>query len=307
MLGSLIVNELFEIHEGIFRNCVLFGPEREQLFTGTQFGEGPVYFADTGIFVWSDIPGNRLLRYVDGHVSVFRSPSNHANGNTRDRQGRLLTCEHSGRHVSRTEHDGTITVIADTYNGRKLNSPNDIVVKSDDSIWFTDPSYGILNDWEGIKAPQEQKTCNVFRVDAATREIALVADDCEMPNGLAFSPNERILYVSDTGFTERSDGPHHIRAYDVANGTRLTKSRVLAEINPGCSDGLRVDTEGFIWTSAGDGVHCLSPDGALLGRIKVPEAVTNLTFGGPRRNRLFMTGAKSLWTIYVNRQGCQTP
>lgn len=298
------MDELFEIHEDSFRRCVLFGPERELLFTGTEFGEGPVYFADTGVFIWSDIPGNRLLRYSGGHVSVFRNPSNHANGNTRDRQGRLLTCEHSGRRVTRTELDGAITVIADAYQGHKLNSPNDIVVKSDNSIWFTDPDYGIQNDWEGIIAPREQATCNVYRVDAGTGAITLVADDCEMPNGLAFSPDESILYVSDTGFTERTDGPHHIRAYDVVDGTRLTGSRVLAEINPGCSDGFRIDTEGFIWTSAGDGVHVLSPGGTLLGRIKVPEYITNVAFGGPRRNRLFMTGPKSLWAITVNRQGC---
>jgi gluconolactonase len=301
------VEELFEVHEEIFRRCVLWGPERQELFTGTQFGEGPVYFADTDVFVWSDIPNNRLLRYVDGKVSVLRSPSNHTNGNTRDRQGRLLSCEHSGRRVSRTEQDGSITVIADSYQGRKLNSPNDIVVKSDNTIWFTDPSYGILNDWEGIKAPQEQSGCNVYRVDPASGSITVVADDCEMPNGLAFSPDEKILYVSDTGFTERPDGPHHIRAYDVVNGSKLSGSHIFAEINPGCSDGFRLDTEGFIWTSAGDGVHCLSPGGALLGRIRIPESITNLTFGGPRKNRLFMTGAKSLWAIYVNRQGCQTP
>jgi gluconolactonase len=297
----------FEIYEDIFRRCVMVGgPTLDQLFTGTQFGEGPVYFADTGTFIWSDIPGNRLLRWVEGApVSVFRSPSNNTNGNTRDRQGRLLSCEHSGRRVSRTELDGSITVIADSYQGRKLNSPNDVVVKSDNSIWFTDPNYGISNDWEGTKAPQEQKGCYVYRVDGSTGEITLVVDDCEMPNGLAFSPDEKILYVSDTGFTERADGPHGIRAYDVVDGRKVRGGRDLATIDPGCSDGFRIDTEGFIWTSAGDGVHVLSPAGALLGRIKVPEYTTNLTFGGLRRNRLFMTGPTSLWSIVVNRQGCQ--
>ncbi|HVT54411.1 MAG TPA: SMP-30/gluconolactonase/LRE family protein [Dongiaceae bacterium] len=297
----------FEIYEDIFRRCVMVGgPTLDQLFTGTQFGEGPVYFADTGTFIWSDIPGNRLLRWVEGApVSVFRSPSNNTNGNTRDRQGRLLSCEHSGRRVSRTELDGSITVIADSYQGRKLNSPNDVVVKSDNSIWFTDPNYGISNDWEGTKAPQEQKGCYVYRVDGGTGEITLVVDDCEMPNGLAFSPDEKILYVSDTGFTERADGPHGIRAYDVVDGRKVRGGRDLATIDPGCSDGFRIDTEGFIWTSAGDGVHVLSPAGALLGRIKVPEYTTNLTFGGLRRNRLFMTGPTSLWSIVVNRQGCQ--
>jgi gluconolactonase len=301
------MDELFEIHEELFRRCVLFGPELERLFTGTQFGEGPVYFADTDTFIWSDIPANRLLRYIDGQTSVFRSPSNHANGNTRDREGRLLTCEHSGRRVTRTELSGAVTVIAESYNGRKLNSPNDVVVKSDGSIWFTDPAYGIMNDWEGIKAPQEQDGCYVYRVDSANGEVTLVADDCEMPNGLAFSPDEKILYISDTGFTERLDGPHHIRAYDVAGEKRLTGSRVFADVSPGCSDGFRLDTQGFLWTSAGDGVQLFSPGGALLGRIRVPEAITNLTFGGPRRNRLFMTGAKSLWAIFVNREGVLAP
>jgi gluconolactonase len=298
------MDELFEIHEEEFRNCILLGPELEKLYTGTQFGEGPVWFGDAGAFLWSDIPGNRILRYIDGHVSVFRSPSNHTNGNTRDRQGRLLSCEHSGRRVTRTEHDGTITVIADSYRGKRLNSPNDIVVKSDNSIWFTDPAYGISNDWEGIKAPQEQPGNYVYRVDPLNGEITLVVEDCEFPNGLAFSPDEKILYVSDTGFTDREGGPHHIRAYDMVSETKPARSRVFAEINPGCSDGFRLDTEGFIWTSAGDGVHVLSPGGTLLGRIKVPEYITNLTFGGPRRSRLFMTGPKSLWSIYVNRTGC---
>jgi gluconolactonase len=296
-------DDLFEICDEAFRKFVVFGAELECLYTGLQFGEGPVYFADTDVLIWSDIPGNRLMRYVAGQVSVFRSPSNHANGNTRDREGRLLTCEHSGRRVTRTEYDGSITVIADAYRGKKLNSPNDIVVKTDGSIWFTDPYYGILNDQEGVKAPSEQPACNVFRVDPRDGSIESVADDCEMPNGLAFSLDEQKLYVSDTGFTESPDGARHIRVYDVLEGERLTGSRVFAEVNPGCSDGFRLDSEGFIWTSAGDGVQCLSPDGALLGRIKVPAGVTNLTFGGPLRNRLFMTGPTSLWALYTNRRG----
>jgi gluconolactonase len=296
-------DDLFEFCDETFRKFVLMGPELERLYTGLQFGEGPVYFADTDVFIWSDIPNNRLMRYVAGQVSVLRNPSNHANGNTRDREGRLLTCEHSGRRVTRTEYDGSITTIAEAYRGKKLNSPNDIVVKSDGSIWFTDPHYGILNDWEGVTAPREQAACNVFRVDGRNGSIESVADDCEMPNGLAFSLDEQKLYVSDTGISESPDGAHHIRVYDVVEGKRLTHSRVLAEVNPGCSDGFRLDSEGFIWPSAGDGVHCLSPDGALLGRIKVPEVVTNLTFGGPLRNRLFMTSPKSLWALYINRRG----
>lgn len=297
---------LYEFCDERFRRFVIDGgPELERLHTGLQFGEGPVYSGDMDVLIWSDIPNNRMLRYVAGHVSVFRSPSNHANGNTRDLEGRLLTCEQGGRRVTRTERDGSITVIADAFQGRKLNAPNDIIVKSDGTIWFSDPTYGISNDWEGVKAPREQDRCNVFRVDPRDGSITSVADDCEMPNGLAFSLDEKKLYVSDTGISESPAGAHHIRVYDVVDGKRLTHSRVLAEIIPGCADGFRLDDEGYIWTSAGDGVHCFSPQGELLGRIKIPETVTNLTFGGPRRNRLFMTGPRSLWSLYVNRRGAQ--
>jgi gluconolactonase len=300
------MDSLYEFSDDRFHGCVLDGgPPLECLYSVMQFGEGPVYFGDLDELIWSDIPNSRMLRLAGGQVSVFRHPTNNANGNTRDREGRLLTCEQGSRRVTRTERDGTITVIADSYRGRKLNSPNDIVVKSDGSIWFSDPTYGISNDWEGIKAPREQEGNNVFRVEPRDGSITVVADDCEMPNGLAFSLDEKKLYVSDTGISESPTGAHHIRVYDVVDGRQLANPRVFAEISPGCPDGFRLDTEGCLWTSAGDGVHCISPEGELLGRIKTPEPITNLTFGGPRRNRLFMTGPRSLWSIYVNRRGAQ--
>lgn len=296
------MNTVYEFLDDRFRSCVIAVAPLEQLHAGLQFGEGPVYFGDLDVLLFSDIPNNTILRYAGGAVSVFRSPSQNANGNTRDREGRLLTCEQGSRRVTRTERDGSITVIADAYQGRKLNSPNDIVVKSDGTIWFSDPSYGISNDWEGNLAPREQQGCFVFRFDPASGRLAVVADDCEMPNGLAFSPDEKRLYVTDSAITESPTGASHIRAYDVVNAN-LTHSRILAQVSPGCPDGLRVDTDGNIWCSAGDGVQCFTPQGELLGRIRTPELISNLTFGGPRRNRLFMTGPRSLWSVYVNKRG----
>ncbi|MES1936522.1 SMP-30/gluconolactonase/LRE family protein [Salinisphaera hydrothermalis] len=280
----------------------------EQLHTGSLWCEGPVYIADADVVLWSDIPNDRILRWTPaGDVGVFRQPSRHANGHTRDRQGRLISCEHGGRQVTRTEHDGRITVLADRYNGGRLNSPNDVVVASDDSVWFTDPPYGILSDYEGHKAESEQAGCFVFRLDPHSGELTVVADDFVRPNGLAFSPDERTLYISDTARSHDPNGHHHIRAFDVVDGGRLENSRVFAVVEPGVSDGFRVDTDGNIWTSAGDGVQCFAPDGTLLGKIHVPEAVSNLTFGGPRRNRLFITASSSLYAIYVAQTGVQWP
>lgn len=280
----------------------------DRLYDGCRWAEGPVWFEDGGYLVWSDIPNRRMLRWVpDVGVSVFRADSNYANGNTRDRQGRLVTCEHGGRRVTRTEPDGSITVIADRYDGKRLNSPNDVVVKSDGSIWFTDPSYGIMSDYEGHKSEQEQDGCYVFRVDPATGGVSIVADDFVKPNGLAFSPDESILYIADSGVSHDPDGPHHIRAFDVADGERLTSSRVFAEIDPGLPDGFRLDVDGNIWTSAFDGVHCYAPEGDRLGKILIPEKVANLTFGGPKRNRMFITASTSLYAVYVGTNGVQRP
>ncbi len=266
-----------------------------------------MYFAEHDCLVWSDIPNNRMLRWVAGQISVFRDRSNNSNGNTRDRQGRQVTCEHGSRRVTRTEPDGSITVLVDHFAGHRLNSPNDVVVKSDDSIWFTDPSYGILSDYEGHRAEPEYGGCYVFRLEPGTGNLQVVVKDFVKPNGLAFSPDESKLYVVDTGQTHTENGPHHIRVFSVRDGSKLEGGEVFAEVSPGLPDGLRVDTEGNVWTSAGDGVHCFAPDGTLLGKIKIPEPVSNLAFGGPKRNRLFITATRSLYAIYVGAVGAQRP
>ena len=298
----------YDIITPAFRNLILANAQVETLFTGTRWGEGPVWFGDAGCLLWSDIPNNRMLRWVEGvGVSIFRQPSNFSNGNTRDLQGRLVTCEHAGRRVTRTEYDGRITVIADSYKGKRLNSPNDVVVKSDGTIWFTDPPYGILTDYEGGRAESELGVNNVFRFEPRTGDLTVVADDFVKPNGLAFSPDEAILYVSDTAQSHDPKGAHHIRALAVKDGNRLAGGKVFVEVSPGMSDGFRVDEQGNVWTSAGDGVHCYSPSGELLGKVRVPEVVANVTFGGPRKNRLFIAGATSLYSIYLACRGIQTP
>ncbi len=297
-----------EIIDPRFRGLIVRTAWLDKLFDGCRWAEGPVWFNDGGYLVWSDIPNNRLLRWTpDQGVGVFRADSNHANGNTRDREGRLVSCEHGSRRVTRTEPDGAITVIADGYRGKALNSPNDVVVKSDGTVWFTDPSYGINSYYQGGKAEMEQDGCYVFRVDPATGGIDVVADDFAMPNGLAFSPDEKILYIADSGVSHDPDGPHHIRAFDAGDDGTLGNGRVFAVIDPGLSDGFCLDAEGNVWTSAADGVHCYAPDGTLLGKIKVPEVVANLTFGGPRRDRLFIAATTSLYSIFVSATGDQTP
>jgi gluconolactonase len=291
-----------------FGHCVMGNAPVEKLFTGTRWSEGPVYFADTDQLIWSDIPNNRMLRWTpDGNVSVFRQPSNFSNGNTRDREGRLLTCEHGARRLTRTELDGSITVLAERYQGKRLNSPNDVVVKSDGTIWFTDPPYGIITDYEGYKAPQEQAGCNVYRLDPASGALDVVADDFGKPNGIAFSPDEKTLYVADTSFSHDPKGNHHIRSFDVANGRRLAKSRVFAEIKEGFFDGFRLDSDGRVWTSAHKGVECYAPSGQLLGRIVIGELVSNVCFGGPRRNRLFITALSGLYSVYLAVNGALRP
>lgn len=299
---------LYEIHDPCFRSLVLPGVELEELYSGCRWAEGPVWFGDRGCLLWSDIPNQRMLRWIpDGGVSVFRAPSDFANGNTRDREGRLVTCEHGARRVTRTEPDGRITVLADSYRGRRLNSPNDVVVRSDGSIWFTDPTYGILSDYEGYKAEPEQPTRNVYRLDPATGELDVVVDDFVQPNGLAFSPDENSLYIADSGGSHDDGGPSHVRVFDVVDGRRLANGRIFFEVDRGVPDGMRVDSQGNLWTSAGDGVQCVSADGRLLGKILVPQIVANLTFGGPRRNRLFITATRSVYAIYLAANGVQTP
>ncbi len=291
-----------------FRSLVSPEARLRRLFGGLSWAEGPVWFAEHGMLVCSDIPNDRMLRWIEGvGVSVFRASANFPNGNTRDRQGRLVTCEHGRRCVSRTEPDGRVVVLADAYQGRRLNSPNDAVVASDGAIWFTDPPYGILSDYEGHRAEPELDGCHVFRLDPATGELRIVADDFVKPNGLAFSPDERTLYVADSAASHDPAAPHHVRAVELIDGVRLGRSRVLADIEPGVPDGLRVDLQGHVWISAADGVHCYAPDGTRLGRIRVPETVANLTFGGARRNQLLITATTSVYAIGLGCRGAQVP
>ena len=284
----------------------------ERIATGFRWAEGPVYFAAGGFLLWSDIPNNRMLRWLeeDGHVSVFRAPSNFANGNTTDREGRLLTCEHDTRRVTRTEHDGRVTVLIDRHQGRRLNGPNDLIVASDGAIWFTDPGYGIDGPYEGHTADSELPR-HVYRLDAATGEARIVADDFVRPNGLALSADERLLYVVDSGITH--GGPAHIRVFDVEDG-KLARGRIFADdFAPGFTDGMRVDADGNVWCSMGwadpaeDGVRCYAPDGDLIGKLHLPEACANLCFGGKKRHRLFMAASTSIYALYLNTTGATRP
>ncbi len=277
----------------------------ERLATGiTRWGEGPVWMGDARSLVWSDVPGNCMWRWDEetGAASVFRKPSGYANGNTRDRQGRLLTCEHGGRRVSRTEHDGRIVTVASSFENKRLNSPNDIVCTADGSIWFTDPIFGITGWYEGAKAEPELPT-NVYRIDASG-SMSIAAEGINQPNGLAFSPDEKILYI-----VESRAVPRKILAFDVKN-TTLSNRRVLIDAGPkGTPDGFRVDMDGNLWCGWGmgeaglDGVHVFNPAGKLIGRIDLPERCANVCFGGVYRNRLFMAASTSLYSLYVNTQG----
>ena len=280
----------------------------ERLYTGCRWSEGPVYLGDSRCVLWSDIPNNRILRWDEetGVVSTFRKPSNNANGHTRDRYGRLVGCEHDTRRVVRTEYDGSITVLADTYNGKKLNSPNDVVVKSDHSVWFTDPTFGILGYYEGHK-DESENTPAVYRLDATTGKLAMMTDEVPGPNGLAFSPDEKKLYVVGS----RAEPRRTIMVYDVTdNGTRLANGKVFIDAGPGGSpDGFRVDVDGNLWCGWGmgsselDGVRIFDSEGKPIGHIELPERSANVCFGGRYRNRLFIAASHSLYALYVNTQG----
>jgi gluconolactonase len=302
------MTETFQILDERFER--LFSPTAHlhRLYTGCHWAEGPAYFPAGRYLVWSDIPNNRMLRYdeCNNEVSVFRQPSRHSNGNTVDRQGRLVSCEHSGRQVSRTEHDGRITSIADRDQGKRLNSPNDVVVKSDGSIWFTDPTYGIDSDYEGDRAESEIGASYVYRVDAQSGEIRVMADDFHKPNGLAFSPDEKKLYIADTGRSHGKDLPAHIRVFDVRDDGTLSGGKVFADCTAGLFDGFRIDTAGRLWSSTAEGVHCFDPDGTLIGKLLVPEVVSNVCFGGPKRNRLFICGTTSLYSMHLHVNGVKT-
>ena len=286
----------------------IFSAAVERLYTGCRWSEGPVWFGDGRYLLWSDIPNDRILKWEEetGSVSTFRRPSDFANGNTRDRHGRLVTCEHGGRRVTRSEYDGTVTVLIDSWQGKRLNSPNDVVVKSDGSVWFTDPPFGILGNYEGHKAEPELAQ-GVYRIDGESGEVSLVTADVLGPNGLCFSPDESLLYI-----VESRGVPHRkILAYDVAgNGREIANKRMLIDAGPGGTpDGMRCDIDGNLWcgwgmgTEALDGVLVFAPDGTKIGRIALPERCANLCFGGPKRNRLFMAASQSLYALYVNTQG----
>ncbi|SPL93770.1 Gluconolactonase [[Actinomadura] parvosata subsp. kistnae] len=273
----------------------------EILHTGTRWAEGPVYFPAGRFLVWSDIPNERMLRWdeMTGAVGPFRQPSGYVNGNTLDREGRLISCEQGGRRVTRTEHDGSITVIADRWQGKRLNSPNDVVVRSDGSIWFTDPPYGILSNYEGVAAEQEIDGCHVYRADPVTGEVRIVADDFVRPNGLAFSLDERRLYVADTKARQ-------LRVFEVGDDGTLGGGKVFAEGGEQDNyDGLRLDDTGRVWIAAGKAVLCYDPDGTLIGRLRLPEATANLVFGGLKRNRLFITASSSLYSLMTNVTGAR--
>ena len=283
-----------EVLDASFEKYRIFSAAVERLATGFRWAEGPVWFGDGRYLLWSDIPNDRIMKWEEetGAVSVFRKPSNFANGHTRDRQGRLVGCEHGGRRVVRTEYDGSITVIADRFQGRRLNSPNDVVVKSDGTVWFTDPEYGLKTDPATKKKVGKEQPGNfVYRHDPRTGRTTVIARDFDQPNGLAFSPDERKLYVADSG------KPRHIRALEIAADGAVSGGAVFCTIDKGGPDGIRVDTAGRVWTSSGDGVQIFGTDGKLIGRILLPEAAANLCFGGPDGRTLFMTARTSLYAV----------
>ena len=296
-----------------FRRLVNKNARVLKLYDQCLWAEGPVYFPNADMLVWSDIPNNRQLRWVPdvsgpgGQVSVFRQPANNSNGNTRDYQGRQVTCEHGARRVTRTEYDGSITVLADNYQGKRLNSPNDVVVKSDGTVWFTDPPYGHVSSYEGFRGESELGGNFVFRFDPKDNSLTIVEDSFTNPNGLAFSPDEKYLFIADTGRSFDPEGPQHVRKFAVSEDNKLSGGQVFCSTDVGATDGFRFDIFGNLWSSAGDGVHCFDPGGECLGKILVPEVVSNLAFGGPKRNRLFMTATTSLYAVYLLTDGLPTP
>ena len=299
----------FEIIDKRFSRFIHFNAGLERIAEGCRWTEGPVWFGDANCLLFSDIPNNRILRWTEGvGVSVYRQPSQFANGGTRDQEGRLISCLHHGRSIVRTEHDGRITTLADSFEGKRLNSPNDVVVKSDGSIWFTDPHYGVIMDYEGERA-EEELPCQVYRLDPRTGTLAVVSDEFDCPNGLCFSPDESLLYIAETGRLHEDSVKREIRVFDVADAGRgrLSNGRSFYAPTVGVADGFRCDEEGNVWTSAGDGVHCVTPQGELLGKILLPNIVSNLTFGGRHRSRLFICATSEVYAIHLHRRGAPPP
>jgi gluconolactonase len=298
----------FDIRSPRFARYILSNAALETLAAGFRWIEGPVWMGDANCLLFQDLPNDRTMRWIEGPgVSVYRAPSHFANGQTRDRQGRLIACSHRGRCLYRTEYDGHVVTLVDRHAGKRLNSPNDVVVKSDGSIWFTDPLYGISNDYEGGRQTSEQPPA-VYRLEPETGDIRIVADDFDGPNGLAFSPDETRLYIAETGNQTEQTPRQYIRVFNVGpDGATLTGGDIFHKIAPGYCDGMRVDEYGNIWSSAADGVHCISPDGELLGRIFVPHTVANVAFGGLAKNRLFIGGSTTLYAIYLNCRGVEVP
>ena len=296
----------YEILDPRFKRSVKLDEPVECLWREGRWTEGPVYLPAAKCLIWSDIPNDRRLRWdeTNGAIGIFQiGAGNYTNGATLDRQGRIVSCEHGARRVVRWEHDGSCTVLADRFNGKRFNSPNDVVVKSDDSIWFSDPAYGIESDYEGYAAEPELDGEHVYRIDPKTGRVSQVTDDFACPNGLAFSLDESLLYIADSGGTRYASGEHHIRVFAVSPEGKLLGGEVFANCEAGVFDGFRFDDKGRIWSSAGDGVHCYHPDGSLIGKILLPEEVSNLCFGGPKRNWLYITASKGLYRILLASSG----
>ena len=298
----------FEIIDRRFARYILDNAPLEELASGFRWIEGPVWMGDADCLLFQDLPRDRTMRWIeDEGVTVYRSPSDYANGQTRDRQGRLIACSHRSRCLYRTEYDGTLTQLVTHHAGQRLNSPNDVVVKSDGTIWFTDPLYGISNDYEGGRQKSEQPPA-VYRFDPTSGDIRAMASDFDGPNGLAFSPDEKRLYVAETGDQAQPHPRQCIRVFETSSdGLSLTGGAEFHTVKPGYCDGMRVDEDGNIWSSAADGVHCISPDGDLLGKVLVPNRVSNICFGGRTKNRLFIGGSHTLYAIFLNRRGAQWP
>ena len=301
-------DSVVEVIKPAFKKLVDENAELTLIADGMGFTEGCCYVAGGDYLIWSDIPNDRVHRWseADG-VSVLREPSGNANGHTVDLEGRILSCETGGRQVSMTELDGTVHPYIHQYGGRKLTSPNDIVVKSDGSVWFTDPDYGALHPELGHGEPSEQDANRVYRFDPETRRVRSVVDDMDKPNGLAFSPDESILYVGDTARTHGEELNHHVMAFDVVDGARLENGRLFAEVDPWVPDGMRVDVKGNVWIAAGDGIQCHNPKGRLIGKIKTPQVASNLSFGRSDRKTLFITATASVWSIPVLTAGAKRP